>query len=356
MVSLFQDFKESRTERKAIPTPRHDNNKSIPIIMNTSMCMLWAMATSLMMLVHPASTSKVHYLHWNHASPMFRIDNTEHIVDVEEFDQVNIICPVSKPGIDPLPEQHVIYSVSRDEFDKCRITNPKPKIVAICNQPYRLMYFTITFRSFTPTPGGLEFHPGQDYYFISTSNGHDLHRRVGGGCATHNMRMMFKMKPSPEPEVVLAPAEDDSNVEETTEVSPEFQSHLNSITDGTTEKVPRYYFKTVRMPDAEPRDVFYYHPKDVTKQMMRKKSSTMANREKMPPHPAANEVLKRKSFDFKSSDNSEDSSFQRHRLLGSWSPFISVTTTSGVAGLHETSTSILAAMTLLPTLALLRLF
>lgn len=28
------------------------------------------------------------------------------------------------------------------------------------------MYFTITFRSFTPQPGGLEFQPGQDYYFI----------------------------------------------------------------------------------------------------------------------------------------------------------------------------------------------
>lgn len=311
-----------------------------------------------MMLAAPSSASKVHYLHWNQASPMFRIDNTEHIVDVEEFDQVNIICPVSKPGIEPLPEQHVIYSVSRDEFDNCRITNPKPKIVAICNQPYRLMYFTITFRSFSPTPGGLEFHPGQDYYFISTSNGHDLHRRVGGGCATHNMRMMFKMKPSPKTEVVLvsSPSEADndetSSIEETTEVSPEFQSHLNSITDGTTEKVPRYFFKTVRMPNAEPKDVFYYHPKDVTKQMMRKKSSTMANREKLPPHPAANEVLKRKSFDFLSSDNSEDSNFQRHRLLGSWSPFISVTTTSGVTGLNAFSPGTLA-MILVPALALL---
>ena len=149
-------------------------------------------------LVSVVSAKKVHYIHWNRNNPMFRIDNTDHIVDVNrgnlpwEYDQVNVICPVSKPG-SRYPEKHVIYSVSKEEFDSCRITNPKPRIVAICNKPHRLMYFTITFRSFTPTPGGLEFLPGQDYYFISTSSREDLHRRVGGGCSTHNMKMIFKV-------------------------------------------------------------------------------------------------------------------------------------------------------------------
>lgn len=79
------------------------------------------------------------------------------------------------------------------------------------------MYFTITFRSFTPQPGGLEFRPGQDYYFIcklsliigscsfvqpsnlhhllipATSSRDDLHRRVGGRCSTHNMKVVFKV-------------------------------------------------------------------------------------------------------------------------------------------------------------------
>ena len=139
---------------------------------------------------------KVHYIHWNKDSPLFRIDNTDHIIDVKEYDQANLICPVAKPGTIH-PEKHVIYSVTKEEYDSCRITNPKPRIVAICNRPHRLMYFTITFRSFTPTPGGLEFHPGQDYYFISTSSRDDLHRRVGGGCATHNMRMIFKVHDNP---------------------------------------------------------------------------------------------------------------------------------------------------------------
>ena len=59
--------------------------------------------------------------------------------------------------------------VSKEEYDTCRITNPNPRIIAVCDKPYKLMFFTITFRSFTPQPGGLEFRPGQDYYFICES-------------------------------------------------------------------------------------------------------------------------------------------------------------------------------------------
>ena len=164
-------------------------------------------------------------------------------MDVKEYDQVNLICPVSKPGT-LYPETHVIYSVSRDEFDSCRITNPKPRIVAICNKPHTLMYFTITFRSFTPTPGGLEFHPGQDYYFISTSSRDDLHRRVGGGCSTHNMKMIFK-------------------VEETEEQKQERlllnAPRLNLLPKpSTTQKAPQS-----RPQQADNDYVYYYHPRDV---------------------------------------------------------------------------------------------
>ncbi len=151
--------------------------------------------TFLLLLASAQAGKTTHYIHWNRANPMFRLDNTDHIIDVNsgnlpwEYDQVNIICPVSKAEA-KYPERHVIYSVSREEYESCRITNPKPRIVAVCNKPHQLLYVTITFRSFSPTPGGLEFHPGQDYYFISTSSPEDLHRRVGGGCSTHNMKMI----------------------------------------------------------------------------------------------------------------------------------------------------------------------
>ncbi len=142
---------------------------------------------------------KSHYVHWNTSNPIFRIDNTDHIIDVNrgnqpwEYDQVNIICPLYRPEEAQQAEKYIIYSVSKDEYDSCRIMSTRPRIIAQCTEPHELMYFTITFRSFTPTPGGMEFQPGKDYYFISTSSASDVHRRVGGRCATHNMKIQFKV-------------------------------------------------------------------------------------------------------------------------------------------------------------------
>lgn len=175
---------------------------------------------------------------------MFRVDNSDHIIDVNknnlpgEYDQVNIICPVSKPGT-VYPERHVVYSVTKEEFDSCRITNPKPRIVALCNDPFGVRYFTHTFRSFTPTPGGLEFLPGREYYFISTSSRSDLHRRVGGGCSTFNMKLIFKVFDNSK--------SDENNV---VDVDQElFQKELTEVIS-TTEK-SRHEF------------IYYYHPRDL---------------------------------------------------------------------------------------------
>jgi ephrin-B len=116
-----------------------------------------------------------------------------------EFDQVHIICPVYEPGtFENETEKYIIYNVSKVEYETCRITNANPRIIAICDKPQKLMFFTITFRPFTPQPGGLEFLPGNDYYFISTSSKDDLHRRIGGRCSTNNMKVVFKVCCSPD--------------------------------------------------------------------------------------------------------------------------------------------------------------
>lgn len=149
--------------------------------------------------------TKTFYIHWNTSNPIFRIDNTNHIISVNhgnaqfDYDQVNIICPVYTPGThEEDAEKYIIYNVSKDEYETCRITNPNPRIIAICDKPHKLMYYTITFRPFTPQPGGLEFPPGQDYYFISTSSKDDLHRRIGGRCSSNNMKVIFKVCCRPE--------------------------------------------------------------------------------------------------------------------------------------------------------------
>ena len=224
----------------------------------------FVLATSalLVAMLHagPCFAKNPTFVHWNKQSPVFRIDNTDHIVDVEEYDQVNLICPTSKPGA-RYPEKHVIYSVSREEFQSCRITNPKPKIVAICNQPHKLMYFTITFRSFTPTPGGLEFHPGHDYYFISTSSRDDLHRRVGGGCSTHNMKMIFKVRDNTAKQVTGLG--DHLGLDDEPAPIEEQDTNLLSATSTTTRRpVPGVIYNT-RVPNHRGEYIYYYHPRDL---------------------------------------------------------------------------------------------
>ena len=152
------------------------------------------LVTLLTLTVSSVQGMRTHFVYWNSSNPAFnRLDNTEQIIDINEnnlaweYDQLHLVCPQNTD------ERHVVYSVSREEYDSCRVTNPKPKIVAICNKPESFMYFTITFRSFSPTPGGLEFKPGQDYYFISTSTRRDIHRRVGGYCQSHKMKMVFRV-------------------------------------------------------------------------------------------------------------------------------------------------------------------
>eukprot|EP00094_Tigriopus_californicus_P011828 TCALIF_11424-PA protein Name:"Similar to Efnb1 Ephrin-B1 (Mus musculus)" AED:0.46 eAED:0.46 QI:0/-1/0/1/-1/1/1/0/449 len=126
----------------------------------------------------------------------FRIDNTDHIVDVPEGARVNIICPFYTRALTPNEsetEQYIIYAVNHEEYATCRIMRAQPRRIAECDNPYKLKYFTISIRSFSPLPGAMQFKPGEDYHFISTSQRGDLHRRVEGACRSNNMKVVFKV-------------------------------------------------------------------------------------------------------------------------------------------------------------------
>jgi len=160
--------------------------------------------TLVLMNLKMVTCMTIHNVYWNTSNPIFRIDNTQHIVDVNqgnlpwEYDQVNIVCPVYKTDR-PSNEKHIIYSVSKEEFDTCRVSNKHPKIVAVCDQPQTSMYFTISFRSFSPTPGGLEFSPGNHYFFSTTTT--DLDPFIGNWCRSHNMKMIFRVADNGEEQV-----------------------------------------------------------------------------------------------------------------------------------------------------------
>lgn len=81
--------------------------------------------------------------------------------------------------------------VSKEEYDSCHIANiAQARTIAVCDKPFLNRYYTITFRPFTPQPGGLEFHPGQDYYFIALS------AKPGDSsnqCQKYHMKVVFKV-------------------------------------------------------------------------------------------------------------------------------------------------------------------
>jgi hypothetical protein len=135
-------------------------------------------------------------IYWNSSNPMFSASSSPTLLDVNkntgpwEYDQINLICPSGPHST----EKHIIYSVSRDEYERCEIgSTSSALIVAVCDQPQNFLYFTITFRYFSPSPRQLEFKPGETYFFISTSGPENLLRREGGYCSSNNMKIKFRI-------------------------------------------------------------------------------------------------------------------------------------------------------------------
>merc|ERR1719509_407637 len=101
-----------------------------------------------------------------------------------DYDQMNIICPRDE-------ERHMVYSVTREEYLSCRLSRSSPRVVAVCDNSNKFMFFTITFRTLTPIPGALEFQQGSTHYFISTSSEGFLYNTRGGYCKSHHAKMAF---------------------------------------------------------------------------------------------------------------------------------------------------------------------
>merc|ERR1712045_164709 len=229
-------------------TYRPSQNTDVYLVTTTHIIMLsyiilFTLATSVM--------GKTHYVYWNSTNPIFKMDNNDHVLDVNsgnsasEYDQMHLICPNSG-------EQHVVYSVTEDEYNSCRVTSQRPRIVAVCDRPGVFRYFTITFRSFSPTPGGLEFKPGQTYYFISTSTRRDLHRRAGGYCSTHNMKMALKIGEQ-------APQHNyDNSALNSVRINVPRIVTTTTTTTTTTER-PRQMWRS-RVPDYRSDYIYYYKP------------------------------------------------------------------------------------------------
>lgn len=132
--------------------------------------------------------SMVETVHWSIVNPIFRVDNTKNVLDLylQSYpDQLHLVCPDGE-------EEHVIYSVSKDDFDMCRVAGRQSKKMATCGKNIKEPPFTFSIRSFSPT-GGMEFKAGHSYYFISTSTPGNVDSLVGGYCSSHNMKLVLNV-------------------------------------------------------------------------------------------------------------------------------------------------------------------
>lgn len=146
------------------------------------------------LLVVLTITAMVHSMnktvHWSKSNPIFRLDNTHNVMDLylqvsRTPDQLHLVCPEGE-------EEHVIYSVSKEDFDVCHITQGQSKKMATCEKNIKEPPFTFSIRSFSPT-GGMEFKAGKSYYFISTSTPGNMDSLAGGYCSTHNMKLVLNV-------------------------------------------------------------------------------------------------------------------------------------------------------------------
>ena len=178
-------------------------------VLSSIMWKMWILV-HILLCCHLASrsiiaTEIVHMVHWNQSNPLF-FDSPDSRIDIQNsgkwnlYEQANIICPFYDTSVPlSLTEQWVIYNVTKNEYKQCRVTSTEDaKIVALCNAPYQPKFFTLTFRSFSPTPGAFEFHPGQDYYFISAqysiSSTKGQRARPNIECSHPPMRLIFRIQ------------------------------------------------------------------------------------------------------------------------------------------------------------------
>ena len=89
-----------------------------------------------------------------------------------------------------------MFKVSKEEYEDCRIQKTSPvRQILRCDKPFENVKYTFYISTFSPIPGAIEFQPGNDYYFISTSNGtlNGLNNTEYGSCQTSNMKMVIRV-------------------------------------------------------------------------------------------------------------------------------------------------------------------
>ncbi|XP_066266755.1 ephrin-B2-like isoform X1 [Branchiostoma lanceolatum] len=145
----------------------------------------------LLALVTPA-LGRGFSFYWDQLSPSFQREGG-HVLEVDIGDKLNIICPRL------FSQFNTMYEVfSREEYETCNST--RGRLLLRCDLPDQDLSLTILFQEVSPSPFGLEFEKGKDYYYIATSSGtmDTLDNRLGGNCQSPTyMKLTIRVRGDP---------------------------------------------------------------------------------------------------------------------------------------------------------------
>ncbi|XP_066270274.1 ephrin-B2-like isoform X2 [Branchiostoma lanceolatum] len=156
----------------------------------------WVLYGTLLLRLGSAISVVLPDVYWNMSNNIF--SGGGYYLSPNPYDMVTVYCPYYERGTSDLVEYNVLYEVDEDGYNRCDAERGRPLLR--CDRPYGIapnfeaLKLTILFQEYSPSPYGLEFKPGRDYYYISTSTGEygGLNATVGGNCV-NGMKMKLSI-------------------------------------------------------------------------------------------------------------------------------------------------------------------
>ncbi|CAH1252273.1 EFNB2 [Branchiostoma lanceolatum] len=156
----------------------------------------WVLYGTLLLRLGSAICVVLPDVYWNMSNNIF--SGGGYYLSPNPYDMVTVYCPYYERGTSDLVEYNVLYEVDEDGYNRCDAERGRPLLR--CDRPYGIapnfeaLKLTILFQEYSPSPYGLEFKPGRDYYYISTSTGEygGLNATVGGNCV-NGMKMKLSI-------------------------------------------------------------------------------------------------------------------------------------------------------------------
>ncbi|KAJ7393832.1 Ephrin-B2a [Desmophyllum pertusum] len=135
-------------------------------------------------------------IQWTPHNPIFAANRTQCVLPMSKL---IFVCPNTATivtrlndtsGLDPHYEN--LWLVSRRNYERCEVNKSSDRKLIPCDMPFTLKYYTAIFKRYSASNDPV-FKPGQDYYFIATSDGSQssINSISGGHCKAYNMKLKF---------------------------------------------------------------------------------------------------------------------------------------------------------------------